>query len=439
MQGEKEVNASRSLGNTPIRRDPYFTIFFPFCPSVTNRSHILRWRPGISALVPPLVNLKVLNAALRNLNIPPKAREFSDYVTKRAPTLVKRTPTPNERSTTCVVFDFPEKPENSQSGLAEENAKEFPDISDFTLNISNGIHTSKRQSGFQQRKAKKAKMDEIQSMPGSLFKYVTKADSGQTSSKVPESPADESNDSHLEDSHSDSNIDRTESMKTTHYLDGTKINNENDTVNANFGDSISFEESVQHLRDVSHWSLHVPNNVRIDIIKKGSEHFQNKEGPFPTVSRHGSKIKAKHPLKDFQQRWSAHYGAVKVLAENFDGIISAIEELCDQEVNLETREALRLFIREKRLHLAEEAIDFAVQKSEQYNISMERRIRRKKCMPGELASSADDGLTLRAELQNDMLECLDRLNIELEKRVKSIKDVASLFEVVQSKTDFGKH
>ncbi|XP_045506099.1 uncharacterized protein LOC123702399 [Colias croceus] len=183
-------------------------------------------------------------------------------------------------------------------------------------------------------------------------------------------------------------------------------------------------------------------------------------------------------------RWSAHYGAVKVLAENFDGIISAIEELCDQDVNLETRgaaqnlmpavcnfsflcflffwndvlrevnnaqialqskglcvdeiiiklEALRLFIGEKRLHLAEEAIDFAVQKSEKYNISMERRIRRKKRMPGELASSTEAGLTLRAELQKDMLECIDRFNIELETRVKSIKDVASLFEVVQSKT-----
>ncbi|GBP20329.1 hypothetical protein EVAR_10592_1 [Eumeta japonica] len=194
---------------------------------------------------------------------------------------------------------------------------------------------------------------------------------------------------------------------------------------------------------------------------------KNKEGPFPTASRQGSKIKgdSRHLSQEWfykempsgekilrswmevllnhskasvkrlsTTRWSAHYGAVKVLAENFDGIISAIEELCDQEVNLETREALRLFIGEKRLHLAEEAIDFAVQKSEQYNISMERRIRRKKRMPGELASSTDAGLTLRAELQKDMLECLDRLNIELEKRVKSIKDVASLFEVVQSKT-----
>ncbi|KAL4718380.1 hypothetical protein ACJJTC_009057 [Scirpophaga incertulas] len=458
-----------------------------------------------------------------------------------------------------------------------------------------GIHTSKRQSGFQQRKAKKAKMDEIQSMSGSLFKYVTKADSGQSSSKVPESPADESNDSHLGDSHSDSNIDNTESMKTTQDLDGIKINNENDEVNATFGDSISFEESVQHLRDVSHWSLPVPDNVRIDIIKKGSEHFQNKEGPFPTVSRHGSKIKgdSRHlsqewfykpmpsgekilrswmifspisnnlycfccrlfavsniqttfttgfqkwwklnpkvldhetsceHLENFEkwktlemrlkshttiddaalqlmntekQKWknllsrllditlflakqnlafrghdetkgSSNKGnfleLVKLLSK-YDAVLKehilyleqekspkvtylspeiqnefinvlanhiALQSkgLCVDEIIIKL-EALRLFIGEKRLHLAEEAIDFAVQKSEKYNISMERRIRRKKRMPGELASSTDAGLTLRAELQKDMLECIDRFNIELETRVKSIKDVASLFEVLE--------
>ncbi|GBP56466.1 hypothetical protein EVAR_40457_1 [Eumeta japonica] len=91
--------------------------------------------------------------------------------------------------------------------------------------------------------------------------------------------------------------------------------------------------------------------------------------------------------------------------------------LCVDEIIIKL-EALRLFIGEKRLHLAEEAIDFAVQKSEQYNISMERRIRRKKRVPGELASSTDAGLTLRAELQKDILECLDRLNIELEKKSK---------------------
>ncbi|GBP38850.1 hypothetical protein EVAR_32366_1 [Eumeta japonica] len=65
-------------------------------------------------------------------------------------------------------------------------------------------------------------------------------------------------------------------------------------------------------------------------------------------------------------------------------------------------EALRLFVEEKRIHLAEEAIDFAVQKSEEYNIPMERRIRSKKRMLGELASSTDDGLTLRAQTNKNM-------------------------------------
>ncbi|XP_061385406.1 uncharacterized protein LOC133320791 [Danaus plexippus] len=107
--------------------------------------------------------------------------------------------------------------------------------------------------------------------------------------------------------------------------------------------------------------------------------------------------------------------------------------LCVDEIIIKL-EAPRLFTGEKRLPLAEQAINFAVQKSEEYSISMERRIRRKKRMPGELASSTDAGLTLRAELQKDMLECLDRFNIELETRVKSIKDVTSLIEVVRSKT-----
>ncbi|GBP12586.1 hypothetical protein EVAR_10249_1 [Eumeta japonica] len=66
-------------------------------------------------------------------------------------------------------------------------------------------------------------------------------------------------------------------------------------------------------------------------------------------------------------------------------------------------EALRLFDEEKRMHLAEEAIDFTVQKSEEYNIPIEQRIRRKKRMPGKLASSTDDELTLRAQINKDML------------------------------------
>lgn len=37
--------------------------------------------------------------------------------------------------------------------------------------------------------------------------------------------------------------------------------------------------------------------------------------------------------------WSAHYAAVKVLAANFDEIVAGIEELCDQQENVDTRDA----------------------------------------------------------------------------------------------------
>ena len=55
-------------------------------------------------------------------------------------------------------------------------------------------------------------------------------------------------------------------------------------------------------------------------------------------------------------------------------------------------------------------------------------------MAGEDATDVGLTLTLRAENEKDMLECLDRFNTELRTRSKSIQDVATLFEVVQTNT-----
>lgn len=71
-------------------------------------------------------------------------------------------------------------------------------------------------------------------------------------------------------------------------------------------------------------------------------------------------------------------------------------------------------------------------KSEGYDIPIEKRIRRKKRMADEMVTDA--GLTLTAENQKDMLECLDRFSTELRTRSKSIEDVASSFELVQTNT-----
>ncbi|GLV61307.1 hypothetical protein CBL_21129 [Carabus blaptoides fortunei] len=93
-------------------------------------------------------------------------------------------------------------------------------------------------------------------------------------------------------------------------------------------------------------------------------------------------------------RWS-HYVAVKLLADNFSEVVAAIWELCDQQENVDTTE--------KRDHILEEAIGLAAKKSEEYDIPIEKRIRRKKRMAGEIVTDA--GLTLTAEYQQDILEC----------------------------------
>lgn len=181
-------------------------------------------------------------------------------------------------------------------------------------------------------------------------------------------------------------------------------------------------------------------------------------------------------------RWSAHYAAVKPVKEKFDECVAAIEALCDLNENLDTRgtaqgllpavcdftflcylyfwcdvleevnltqqylqtkgltldkvvtklEALRLFLQQERSHLVEHAIEKALLKSDQYGISVERRSRFKKRMAGEQAR--DSGLTLQEENKRAMLECIDRFHSELHIRSKAIREVATMFEVVQAKS-----
>ena len=39
-------------------------------------------------------------------------------------------------------------------------------------------------------------------------------------------------------------------------------------------------KDLEILRDVSYWEIPVPDNCRIEVIKRGSASFQNKDGPF---------------------------------------------------------------------------------------------------------------------------------------------------------------
>ncbi|XP_042212033.1 uncharacterized protein LOC121859303 [Homarus americanus] len=64
-------------------------------------------------------------------------------------------------------------------------------------------------------------------------------------------------------------------------------------------------------------------------------------------------------------------------------------------------------------------------------ISMETRgrIRRKKMMPGEMATDA--GLTMQEEMRRSMCECLDRFSLELDARSEAMDNILSIFAVIQ--------
>ena len=80
----------------------------------------------------------------------------------------------------------------------------------------------------------------------------------------------------------------------------------------------------------------------------------------------------------------------------------------------------------------EHAIEQALLKSDQYGISVNRRLRFKKRMTGE--QFRDAGLSLQEENVRAMLECVDRFHSELQIRSTAIKEIADMFEAVQAKS-----
>ncbi|GBP11581.1 Zinc finger MYM-type protein 1 [Eumeta japonica] len=167
-----------------------------------------------------------------------------------------------------------------------------------------------------------------------------------------------------------------------------------------------------------------------------------------------------------ETRWGAHHDAVKSLKNNFERLVSQLEDMCDlssSRENADTRKAastllpalcdfsflcylsfwcevleevnqtqkytqtlglslekcvtkikaLKIFLLSQRMNIVERAMSHASEKCEDLDISIERRGRRRfrKRMPGEVARDA--GLTLPEELQRAMLECLDRFYEEL--------------------------
>ena len=168
-------------------------------------------------------------------------------------------------------------------------------------------------------------------------------------------------------------------------------------------------------------------------------------------------------------QWSAHYEALKALQHYFLNVVSTLNELCDQNENIDTRGQARgildaiqrfffvsflqfwmevlkesydtqkylqrrglslencshkmnvfiAFIVNDRDVLVKQSIETAIKICERQEIPIEeRRVRRKKMMPGGHAE--DVGLSAVEEIKRCMLEAMDRFRSEAEKWLSEI-------------------
>ncbi|XP_040286004.1 zinc finger MYM-type protein 1-like [Bufo bufo] len=157
-----------------------------------------------------------------------------------------------------------------------------------------------RPSGFQQRRMKKAREKVAQAMSGAILKYVTPS----TSSAIEESPSD------IHPGESEGEIQEEPSQEDTNERaqeleDGNPSTESTENYNEERGfcrrqhqqeENFDEEEEMDRLSvylDVADWPIPVPDDLRVGLIKRGSEPFQNTKGPFSVVQRKGEKSKGK--------------------------------------------------------------------------------------------------------------------------------------------------
>lgn len=187
-------------------------------------------------------------------------------------------------------------------------------------------------------------------------------------------------------------------------------------------------------------------------------------------------VPAKKVKRVCETRWSSKHDAVETVALYLDKIIDALEELRDGDLEtVETRgdagtiltaimsysfisylyfwndilqeidntqkhlqtkglaidscaikmKALSKYFEQERNNLVENAQTSAVKFCQDNEISRERRVRRKRKMPGEEASDA--GLTHLQEIHREQLEIVDRLHSEIERRSLQLQQINTQF------------
>ena len=185
------------------------------------------------------------------------------------------------------------------------------------------------------------------------------------------------------------------------------------------------------------------------------------------------------PKRLIDTRWNAHYKAVRALRTRLVNILDVLDDMGkDQTFSLDTRsEAISLstaiysfsffahlhywepilreinivqkafqqrglgldstkvrvvglerFLNESREDFANEAVREAESLCEKMGVTIEKRIPRRKMMPGEKAKDA--GLTPKEEIRRQLLSSHDRLCQELSSRFDAIKSTCDIFRLI---------
>lgn len=165
-----------------------------------------------------------------------------------------------------------------------------------------GEHKNKRMSGFQQRKAKRIKMANDQALAGSMLRFVNKPES----TPLAASSNDDSQEFDTAELSAESVPLAAGASVSGELAAGVEVCELLEKLSEKSDDSDSESDpgnndvekdlecvvsAANYFTDISYWKVPVPDHLRVEIVKMGSETLQNKDGPFTSSSRSGESVK----------------------------------------------------------------------------------------------------------------------------------------------------
>ncbi|CAH2276087.1 Hypothetical predicted protein [Pelobates cultripes] len=132
-------------------------------------------------------------------------------------------------------------------------------------------------------------------MSGSILKYVAPSTSTAVGKSAEDIQSVESRGEMPEVSSQEASYVKAQELED-HFIDVDEGDASRSLHQQDSDDDDEEEEETVRLSvysDVAAWQVPVPDVLRVDLIKRGSEPFQNRDGPFSPVERQGEKSKGK--------------------------------------------------------------------------------------------------------------------------------------------------